>query len=69
MELEVKKKLFNFLYYFMIIVVIAFCFFLFFYLTSQGKQCLTDPIEFYKQGMGNGENIKCYCMESIFPTP
>jgi len=41
----------------MIIVVIAFCFFLYFYLTGQSRQCLADPIEFYQKAM----DLQCYC--------
>jgi hypothetical protein len=53
-----KIKLSNIAYWIMILTVIAFCIFLFFYLTSNGKDCLSDPLKFYGEKMQQ----ECFCI-------
>jgi hypothetical protein len=56
-----KKQIFDILYVVLIIVVIAFCIFLYFYLTSQGKQCLAEPLKYYQAKT----NTQCMCWNTI----
>ena len=57
-----KKLLFNLAYWILIVVVIGTCFYVVFYLRSNGKQCLADPLEFYAKKMGT----QCFCMDKFF---
>jgi hypothetical protein len=55
--MAISRVYYNIAYWIMIIVVVAFCLFLYFYLTSEAKQCVADPISYYQAVT----NQMCYC--------
>ena len=56
-----KKQIFDILYVVLILVVIGFCIFLYFYLTSDAKQCLAEPLKYYQAKT----NSQCVCYNTI----
>ena len=54
-----KKLLFNLAYWIMIIVVIVTCFIVISYLKGNANECLSDPIRFYSEKIGEQCTVFC----------
>jgi len=53
-----KKQLMDLAYWIMIVLVIATCIFVILYLRSNANQCLTDPLKYYSNKIGE----ECFCV-------
>jgi len=59
-----KQQAMTLAYWVMIIVVILTCIFVVYWLQTDARQCLGDPLSYYQ----NNTNAQCFCMaNSIFP--
>ena len=60
-----KRLLANIIYWILIIVVILTCIFIYFYLTSNGNQCVANPIEYYEVKT----QAQCFCSQYNYLFP
>ena len=60
-----KQQWMTLAYWTMILFVIATCIFVYFFLQSNGNQCLADPLTYYSDKIG----VNCFCMDIKPYTP
>lgn len=57
-----KRKIVTIAYWIMIIAVVLTCIYVYFYLNSNAKLCMANPMEYYEKI----KQAKCYCYQGDF---